>query len=47
MLLEDYFGGPSSTPTSTNKFIRWQPPILGVVKINFDGSLQNNLAGGA
>ena len=44
MLVEEYFRGSSSTPISTNKFVCWQPSILGVVKINFDDSLQNNSA---
>ena len=39
--------GSSSTPSiNQNQFIRWQPPSPGMVKLNFDGSLQGNSAAG-
>ena len=43
--MDDFFKGPSSTPSSINiKFVRWYPPQPGVVKINFDGSCINSAA---
>jgi len=45
--VDDYFKGPSSTPSSTNiKLVRWYPPQPGVVKVNFDDSCINSAAAG-
>ena len=44
MSVDDFFQGNSSTPTKTFKFVRWQSPIPGRIKFNFDGSLKCNSA---
>ena len=39
--------GSSSTPAINHiQFIRWQPPTPGLIKLNFDGSLQGTSAAG-
>jgi len=44
--VDDYFKGPSSTPSKPHYFIRWQSPNPNWIKINFDGSLHNTSAAG-
>ena len=44
MLVDEFFHGSSFTPTHKLQIIRWHPPISETVKLNFDGSLQGNLA---
>ena len=46
MSVDDFFQGCSSTRLNNYKFVRWQPPIPGRVKIKFNGSIQNKLAVG-
>jgi len=47
MSVEDFFQGSSFTPRHKLDFIRWLPPTPGIVKLNFDGSLQGkSVAGG-
>ena len=33
MLVEDYLKGPSSTPSTSNHFIKWYPPLPRYIKI--------------
>ena len=35
--------GSPCTLQTTHHFLRWNPPSLGFIKINFDGSLTNSL----
>jgi len=44
--VDDYFKGPSSTPSKSHYFIQWQSPNPNWIKINFDGSLHNTSAVG-
>ena len=45
--IDDYLKGAPSTPSPTkNKFVRWFPAQLEIVKINFDGSCLNSAAAG-
>jgi len=46
MSVDNFFQGNSSAPIKNYKFIRKQSPNSERVKLNFDGSLQNNLAAG-
>ena len=46
MSVDDLFKGTSSTSPHHNLFIRWQTPNIGIIKLNFDGSLQNNSRAG-
>ena len=46
MSVDNFFQGNSSAPIKNYKFIRKQSPNPGRVKLNFDGSLQNNSAVG-
>ena len=40
--VDNFLQESSSTPTKNYKFVRWQSPNPGRVKLNFDSSLQNN-----
>jgi len=46
MSVDKFTQGTSFTPTHKIQIIRWYPPTLGTVKLNFDGSLQGNSAAG-
>ena len=46
MSVGDYSRVFSSPPTTSNHFVRWQPPLSGFVKLNFDGSIKNSSAAG-
>jgi len=44
--VDEFFQGASSSPPQKFQFIRWHPPPPGLVKLNFDGSLQGMSAAG-
>jgi len=44
--VDDFLQGSFFTPSHKNQIIRWHPPTPGMVKLNFDGSLQGNSAVG-
>ena len=47
MSVDNFSRGSSSSPTTSTHLVRWYPPLLGFVKLNFDGSLINSsVAGG-
>ena len=44
--VDDYYTGHPFGPISKNKVVRWEPPPIGMVKINFDGSVLHTSAVG-
>jgi len=46
MSVDTFLQGYSFIPDKKSRFVRWEPPSPGRVKLNFDGSLQSGLAAG-